>query len=321
MDDPRIERALRRGPPGDPRFDPSGRWLHEADRAVEVAAESRPTAGLRLFAAVAAIAAVFLLAAVIAGPLLQVREHGVGGLVAEIERRGNIRVALDGGPPQAFAPSGGYDGFDIDVARELASRLGVRLDLVVVPRAEILRGESGGDWEVAISSVPDALSLGPTAQTTEPYAIVTGGLAVRADDTASTLDDLADETLCVVSGSVAEAWASGSLQEGELASPPVGADVMTRESVEECVAVVTQGMGRAVVVDRRSDIASSAGLRSLLREPFEARLVAVVDGRADGAATLVSRLNRLFTEMAADGTIREYGQRRFAGDDVTPPSD
>jgi polar amino acid transport system substrate-binding protein len=323
MDDERIERALHRGPPNDPPFESSGRWLESIDAgaAARLGVKRRPL--INTFAALAAVAAVLLIGAVIAGPILQLRQMGVGGLVAEVERRGALRVALDGGPPQAFSPGSGYDGFDIDVAREVAARLGVRMELVVVPRDEILGAESGGNWDVAISSVADGQPLGASTLTTDPYAVIAGAVLVRSDDPASTLNDLDGATLCVVSGSTAEAWVAGSLRmDGDLVTPPpLGADVVARSTVQECIDATADENVRAVVVDRRTDVPASGSVRFLPSAPFESRLVAVVDERAEGAATLVARLNQLFAEMASDGTIREFGQRRFAGDDVTPAAD
>jgi len=322
MDDDRIERGLRHGPPDTPRFEPSGRWL-DAAQAADVTAERRSGPGLRPFAALAAVAAVIVLAVAIVGPLAQVREQGVGGLIGEVERRGALRMALDGGPPQAFTTSSGYEGFDVDVAMELATRLDVRLDPVIVPRSEILAGESGGSWDVAISSVPDALELGSSALVTRPYAVVDGAVAIRADDPASTLDDLAGSMVCVVAGSTAEAWTGGSVraETGLLASPPAGLEVMVQSTAQECVAAVVAGTARAAAVDRRTDVSTGGGVRLLSEPPFESRLVAVVDADEDGAATLVARLNQLFAAMAADGTIRDIGQRRLGGADVTPPGD
>lgn len=322
MDDDRIERALRRGPPDDPRFEPSGRWV-DAAQAADVTSDRQRRPQLRQFAALAAIAAVVVVAVAIAGQLFQLREQGVGGLVGEVERRGSVRVALDGGPPQVFTAASGYDGFDIDVARELANRLGVRLDLVIAPRSEILAAESGGDWDVAVSSVPDALALGPSALVTRPYAVVDGAVAVRPDDSASTSDDLGEAAVCVVDGSTAEAWVSGSLRPeiGLLAEPPQGVEIVVQSTSQECVAAVVSGTARAAAVDRPSDVSTGGALRILPQAPFASRLVAVVDARADGAATLVARLNQLFAAMAADGTIRDFGQRRFGGADVTPQAD
>ncbi len=322
MDEERIERALHRGPPNDPQFEPSGRWLESIDAGAPARLGThRPL--INAFAALAAVAAVLLVVAVVAGPILQLRQLGVGGLVAEVERRGALRVALDGGPPQAFGPSSGYDGFDIDVAREVAARLGVRLDIVVAPRSEILRAESGAIWDVAISSIAAGLPLGPSALTTQPYAVISGAVIVRDDDPALTLRDLDGAALCVVSGSTAEAWAAGSLHpDGDpVTSPPTGADIVARSTAQECVDAIANESVRAAVVDRRSDVPASGSIRFLSAAPFESHLVAVVDERAAGAATLVARLNQLFAEMAADGTIREFGQRRFAGDDVTPAAD
>lgn len=318
MNDDRIDRALRLGPPADPRFQPSGRWLDAvaAEGAAPGHAERR---WVQAFASLAAVAAVLVIAAAIAGPLLQLREQGAGGLVAEVERRGVLRVAIDGGPPLAFSPGSGYDGFDIDVAREVAERLGVRLDIVVVPRPQILKGASAERWDVAMSFVPDAVPLGSSALRTDPYANVSSAMAVREDDAASAPADLAGEALCVVAGSLSESWLAGELTAGESgpAAPPDGAVPVARATLEECFAALDTGTVRGVVVDRRSDLGGS-GLRPLEPEPFENRLVAVVDGSTAGAASLVARLNQLLADMAADGTIREFSQRRFAGDDVTP---
>ncbi len=320
MDDDRLERSLRRGPPADPPFQPSGRWLDVVADAP--AREDHPRRPFQAFASLAAVAAVLVIAALIAGPLFHLREQGAGGLVAEVERRGVIRVAIDGGPPLAFGPAFGYDGFDIDVANEVARRLGVRVELVVAPRAEILQAASAGRWDVGLSFVPDAVQLGPSALRTAPYAIVRAAVAVRPEDAAVTPGDLAGESLCVVSGSVAEAWLNGQLGAGESGPPPPPARsvAVTRATLQECLTAVADAGLRAVVADRRSDLGGS-GLRLLVSPPFENRLIAVVDGSTDGAGSLVSRLNQVFAEMAADGTLREYGQRRFAGEDVTPVAD
>jgi polar amino acid transport system substrate-binding protein len=323
MDDERVERALRAGPPDEPDFQPSGRWLQTADQDIERVRTS--TRRLRfepagLVAVVAVAAAVFLIV-ILGGPLLELRERGAGGLVSEVERRGAVRVAVDGGPPQVFTTTGGYDGFDVDIARAVADRLGVRLEIVVVPRAEILAADTRARWDVAISSVPASANLDAAARTTQPYAVVSGAVAVQLEGEATDLPDLEGGTLCVVAGSSAESWATEELgPDGVLEMRPVPqtANVLVHSTSEQCIAALRDGEARGMVTDRRSDLAGVSGVRLLGSPPFIVPLVAVVDGRVDGYATLVARLNGLFAEMAADGTIRDLSQRRFAGDDVTP---
>lgn len=322
MDDERIERALREGRPNDGAYEPSGRWLEIAERRVQES--PRRWGGLRLqrasLVAIAAVAATLVLV-LVGGRLLELRQTGVGGLVSEIERRGAIRVALDGGPPQVFLPTGGYQGFDTDLARAMADRLGVRLDLVIVPRAEILSADSHGGWDVAISSIPRSAPLGPSARTTAPYAEVRGAIAVRADDAATTPDDLAGTTLCVVDGSVAAAWGAGTLDPGSVAAVipvPRLVRLTMRATAEECLTDLQDGTARGIVLDRRADLTGRPGLRFLSAAPYTAQLVAIIDARADGNATLITRLNNIFEALAADGTIRDISQRRLAGEDATP---
>lgn len=323
MDDDRMERLLRRGPPGDPPFEPSGRWLEAGERELEL--EQGPATGPRsrtvtLFAGLAAAAAI-LVVAVIGGQLVQLRDQGAGGLVADVERRGALRVAIDGGPPQAFTSGRGYDGFDLDIAREVADRLGVRLDVVVVPRAELLAADAERRWDVAISSIPAALARDASARPTDPYAVVAGAVAVSSDDAAESIDELASTELCVVAESSADAWVRGGLTAGadDTIQPlPGSIEPHARATLAECLTGVAEGMWRAVILDRRSDVAGASNLRLLDGSPFELALVALTDGSEAGVEPLVVRLNRLFEEMAADGSIADISRRRFAGDDVTP---
>ena len=319
MDDDRLERLLRRGPQDDPRFEPSGRWLEEGERTASRAATTR-SAQFALVTGLAT-AAVILVIAVLAGPLLELREQGVGGLVADIERRGALRVAIDGGPPQTFTSERGYDGFDLDIAGEVADRLGVRLEVVVVPREALLAADSEGGWDVAISSIPAALAQAASPRRTEPYAVVAGAVAVSTDDSMGDIGDLASESVCAVGGSAAEAWLRSGLTAGPrdtIQELPASIDRRVRTTLGECLAGLADGTWRAVIIDRRSDVAGAGNVRLLDTAPFELALVAFVDRGETRAEPLVVRLNRLFEDMAADGTIADISRRRFAGEDATP---
>jgi ABC-type amino acid transport substrate-binding protein len=67
-------------------------------------------------------------------------------LLAEIEARGTIRVSTDPNyEPQSFLDENGeFVGFDIDVAREIAERLGVEVEFVTPDWDIITAGNWGG---------------------------------------------------------------------------------------------------------------------------------------------------------------------------------
>ena len=320
MDDDPIARHLRNGPPKDPRFEPSGRWLAMAERELAEAPAASRSRGATLFAGLAA-AAVFLVLVVIGGQLLQFRDQGFGGLVTEIESRGALRVAIDGGPPQAFTPARGYEGFDLDIAREVAERLGVRLDVAVIPRSELLAADARGQWDLALSSISAALGHASPARATDPYAVVAGAVVVGVDDQANRLSELGSDRACVVAGSSAEAWLQGDLTatpDDTIQPVPAGIEVHVQPTLTECLGGVADGSWRAVVVDRPSDVVGDGDVRVLDVAPFELSLVALLDGGKAGVDPLVARLNVLFAAMAEDGTIADISRRRFAGADVTP---
>ena len=58
--------------------------------------------------------------------------EGGGDLLQEIKDRGVLRVSTDPAyPPQSFqTESGDFKGFDIDVAEEIAKRLGVEVEWI-----------------------------------------------------------------------------------------------------------------------------------------------------------------------------------------------
>ena len=57
-------------------------------------------------------------------------EGGSGNLLQEVKDRGVLRVSTDPAyPPQSFqTQSGEFKGFDVDVAEEIAKRMGVELE-------------------------------------------------------------------------------------------------------------------------------------------------------------------------------------------------
>src|SRR5262249_15890933 len=73
-----------------------------------------------------------------------------------VQRAGKLVVATDPTyPPMEFRQGGATVGFDIDLAGELARRLGVELELVSVGWnwKELARRMNGGAFDVLISSV------------------------------------------------------------------------------------------------------------------------------------------------------------------------
>ena len=98
-----------------------------------------------------------------------------GPTVAEIRRAGVLRVGSDlSYPPLAFRDRGAPAGFEIELAGLLAGALGVRLDVIDMPRT--VTGPGFRDADVLIGGwTPDG-APGPTSA---PYYIVQQGALWR----------------------------------------------------------------------------------------------------------------------------------------------
>ena len=73
-----------------------------------------------------------------------------GGLLDKIKKAGKLVVSTDPNyPPQSeLTPDGKYQGFDIDVATEIAKRLGVDIEFTTPDWTAITAGGWGGRWDV-----------------------------------------------------------------------------------------------------------------------------------------------------------------------------
>jgi ABC-type amino acid transport substrate-binding protein len=78
-----------------------------------------------------------------------------GGLLDKIKKAGKLVVSTDPKyPPQSeLTPDGKYEGFDIDVATEIAKRLGVDIEFTTPDWTAITAGGWGGRWDVSVGSM------------------------------------------------------------------------------------------------------------------------------------------------------------------------
>lgn len=105
-------------------------------------------------------------------------------LLAAVQARGILKVALDGNDtPFSFRErrTGAPAGYDVEVARLLASRLGLRAEFVHAERTALLAGLADSKYDVAVAQ----LAINPMRELafdfSIPYAYVTSQLIPRQD--------------------------------------------------------------------------------------------------------------------------------------------
>ena len=86
-------------------------------------------------------------------------------------------------PPQSFLnASNDFEGFDIDVGRAIAERLGVEIEFVTPGWDIIVGGNWGGRWDVSVGSMTPTAARKEVLDFPATYYYTPASLAVHADN-------------------------------------------------------------------------------------------------------------------------------------------
>jgi len=213
----------------------------------------------------------------------------------EIQKRGVVRFGMDAGflPFEGINASGEFVGLDVDLARELATRLGLRAEFFQIGADRFYDTLQAKQCDAVISALtPEAIRLRDFAYT-DPY--FDAGL-VRVVPVASKPEDLKGHTLAVEVGSEGDARARW------LARRTVGLRVMERDTPDEAMQAVEAGLADAALTDTataRQYVAAHVALRVGARQTSSPYVIAV---RAD-SPDLLRALNQALAQSKADGSL------------------
>ena len=130
-------------------------------------------------------------------------------LLDAVKTRGTLRIALEGTyPPFNFkdVKTGQLAGYDVDVAKLVCARLGVKPEFVTTEWAAILAGLGAGKYDVIVSQVGITARRQQAFDFSQPYTYSAPQLIVRRNEntTYKSLADLKGRTVGVGQGSVFE---------------------------------------------------------------------------------------------------------------------
>jgi cystine transport system substrate-binding protein len=152
-------------------------------------------------------AAAFVLGAAVLA--VQAAPVQAADLLDTVKAQGLLRVALEGTyPPFNFRDpkTGQLAGYDVDVAKLVAARLGVKPDFVTTEWSAILAGLGAGKYDVIVSQMTMTPQRQQAFDFSSPYIYSAPQLIVRRNETASykSLGDLKGRKVGVGQGSVYE---------------------------------------------------------------------------------------------------------------------
>ena len=230
-------------------------------------------------------------------------------LLATVKARGTLKVALEGTyPPFNYKEKNGeLAGYDVDVAKLLASKLGLKVEFVSSEWASILAGLAASKYDVIISQVGINPKREQAFDFSQPYIYSMPQLIVRNNETASykALTDLKGKKLGVGQGRVYE----------QQAKAVPGIDVRSYAAAPDTMADLASGRIDAAL----NDSLMSAYLLKISRLPIKAGAqVGAVERMGipfkKGNPAFKQALNKALGDAAADGSLKAISVKWFGVD-------
>ena len=205
-------------------------------------------------------------------------------------------------------PNGTFAGFDVDVARYVAARLGVRPDhITFVPVTSATREAALETGSVDMVFATYSITPGRATKVTfgGPYYVAHQDTMVRAGDTAiHSVHDLGGERLCAVTGS--NSWKRVT---EELS---IHAVLVSAPSYSACVTMLRDGRVDAVSTDDLilAGFVGRAGTAvRIVNAPFSYERYGI--GIRKGDVSGCEAVNRAVSQMYLDGTAAALLQKWF----------
>lgn len=271
---------------------------------------------------------VFALALVAAACAKEEEGGGNGGqtLLDRITADGAVRVATD----PAYPPQSSYDketqtweGYDIDVATEIADRLGVAIEWET-PSWDVLTAGSWNDrWDLSIGSMTPTGERVEVLDFSVPYRVDRAYIAVGSDSGITSFDQLSGKKIGVCGACTYEYYLDRTLV---IQAPGFDFEFSVPEDVEiitydtDSTAIQDLALGRLDAVMSSQGTLQSAIDKgkpmTLIGDPafFEPVAVAADKSLPLDTTSLTEKVSQIIEEMHSDGTLTELSMKWYDQD-------
>jgi polar amino acid transport system substrate-binding protein len=251
-------------------------------------------------------------------------------LLKKVCDKGVLTVSTDPAyPPQSSLneQTGKYEGFDIDVATEIAKRLGVDVGWETPAWDIITAGSWNGRWDTTVGSMTPTNDRQKVLYFTQPYNYTPAVVVVSADNTDVTdlSTDLDGKKIGVCSGCTYEQYLDKKLAITGYTFDFIIDDAQVSGYDTDTTALQDLANGRldAVItsVTTAQGYIDAGNPVKIVGDPvFYEPLAVGFDKSSDPSSeSLFKAVDQIVADMHADGTLTALSKKWYDGQDLTTP--
>jgi len=230
-------------------------------------------------------------------------------LLATIKERGYIVIATEGGwsPWTYHDESGTLTGYDVELGKIIAEKLGVEARFEETAWEAILAGVDSGRFDIACNGVGYTKERAEKYLFSDPYLYTTAVLMVRGDNTEITcFEDLEGK---VTANSVGSTYAS--------IGEEYGAEVINVDTLGETITLLLQGRIDATInarVSYNDYMAEHPDDDIKIVDEADVDMTCIPMKKSEDSQSLADAINDILAEIIADGTLGALSEKFFGAD-------
>jgi polar amino acid transport system substrate-binding protein len=221
--------------------------------------------------------------------------------------------AYPSNPPFEFKnASGVFEGFEVDIANDVAKRLGMTPEIADYGFQALFSATSSKRIDIAISTITITKERLASQSFTQPYYDSDMGIATKTDSKIASPEDLKGKIVGTLSGSTGEKWAKENTAKygiAEVKGYNAQQDVLLDLAAGRVDAVVSDVPGMAYAFLKMKDLTIKATIKTGEQYGF-------MMGKDN---PLLTKVNDAISAMKQDGTLAAIHKKWF-GSDPAPDS-
>ena len=249
-------------------------------------------------------------------------------LLAQVKQSGKLRIATDANyKPQSYKnPDGSWEGFDIAVGREIATRLGVEPEFMDINFDVVTAGSWNDRWDINIGSMTVTAERAQKLLFTDPYYYTPASFAVHTDSAVTSIDGLQGKNVGVGTATTYQSYLQGNLQlEGEqILRPAPQVNVQIYDTDQLALQDLALGNGTRLnavltALPTIQDSIKGGQPFKVLGDPvyYEDLGVALDKSSSKSSESLRNAINQIIQEMHQDGTLTRLSNQYYGVDLTT----